>query len=573
MRISIGHKIFGLASLVVVLTLVVTIINVRLSFEVKHELDRVTTRYIAAHAALSRARAASLEQALHGRGVLIARLILDSDELTSAEEKSAAEKSDAIRGYLAEFREIVKLEIAHPSPFIDPIDLGRVDENIAQIADEQEQYDQKLAKSIKLIKDKNLKDLSRELQSLNDFRIRFNATLDNAVGKIRERTTQVSAGVSAFQQKVAWISLALVMLASLLALLVAWALTQQLVKPVRRLLKTTGTVIDGKLDVTLPVTSSDEVGQLTTAFNKMTEGLRTAKRIRDTFGQYVDPRIVKNLIDNPEVSIEGGYQQMTVMFFDMAGFSYLGEGMTPRGLVKVLNRYFSLISETVHEYGGVIDKYIGDAVMVYWGAPFNDSSEQAYLATAAAVDGMKKIVQLQNELPELLGIRKNLPLITARVGIATGDVLVGNIGSEHSKSFTVMGDVVNLASRLEGINKVYGTSILVSEQTMTMGSARFEYREVDRLIAAGTSESANVYDVLGPKNQLSAAVLKLRDNYAAGLDAYRLQEWSQAEASFTECLLEFPTDGASKAMLARIAEFKISSPPPNWNGAWKLDRK
>ena len=203
------------------------------------------------------------------------------------------------------------------------------------------------------------------------------------------------------------------------------------------------------------MTTGDEIGQLSAAFNRMIERLRQNQRIRETFGRYVDPRIAEGLLDQTALAAaEGQRRVMTVMFCDMKGFTTLSEGVTPQGLVKIMNLYLSTMSEPIHAHRGVIDKYIGDAIMAYWGAPFIEDAEQARLACLAAVDMIGRVAKLRKDLPELLGVRAIPADCDIRIGIATGEALVGSIGSEFMMSFTVMGDNVNLASRLEGANKV-----------------------------------------------------------------------------------------------------------------------
>jgi adenylate cyclase len=176
---------------------------------------------------------------------------------------------------------------------------------------------------------------------------------------------------------------------------------------------------------------------------------------------------------------------MTVLFCDVRAFTSTSEGMTPQGLVKVMNRYFSTMSAPIRAHQGIIDKYIGDAIMAYWGPPFTDPAEQSRLACLAALEMLACVPQLRAELPELLGIRALPNAFDIRIGIATGEVLVGSIGSELMMSYTVMGDTVNLASRLEGANKEYGGRILVSEATIAGAAGAIEAREIDRLVTLG----------------------------------------------------------------------------------------
>src|SRR6185503_3776626 len=147
-------------------------------------------------------------------------------------------------------------------------------------------------------------------------------------------------------------------------------------------------------------------------------------------------------------------REMTILFCDMDGFTSFSEGMTPSGLVTVLNRYLSVISDPVRRNDGIIDKYIGDAVMAFWGPPFTGATEHARLAALTAVEQLAAVAAFQSELPELIGIRRGLPQLEARIGVATGEVVVGNIGSEQTRSYTVIGDTVNVASRLEGACKI-----------------------------------------------------------------------------------------------------------------------
>ncbi len=183
----------------------------------------------------------------------------------------------------------------------------------------------------------------------------------------------------------------MVALATILAISLAAFITRTISKPVRVLLNGTNSVIDGRLEVTLPVTSSDEIGNLTHAFNSMTGELRKADIVRDMFGKYIDPRIVKGLIDQPDLKATKGQRQvMTILFCDMRGFTDLSEGLTPDTLVTLLNRYFTLMSEAVHENEGVVDKFIGDAIMAYWGMPFNLENKQAQLAAQASIEMLHK---------------------------------------------------------------------------------------------------------------------------------------------------------------------------------------
>jgi class 3 adenylate cyclase len=261
------------------------------------------------------------------------------------------------------------------------------------------------------------------------------------------------------------------------------------------------------------------------------------------------------------------------MFCDMKGFTALSEGVTPQGLVKIMNRYLSTMSEPIHAHHGVIDKYIGDGIMAYWGPPFVEDAEQAKCACSAAVGMIGRLTSLRRELPELLGVRTITADCDLRIGIATGETLVGSIGSEYMMNFTVMGDTVNLAARLESANKAYGTRSLISEATANMCAADFELREIDRVVVAGQSQPQTVYEVMGSKDALTPQQTLMRARYAAGLAAYRARRWDEARAAFAVALEAMPDDGPSTALLSRVADLEQNPPPENWDGSWRMDYK
>src|SRR6202044_3079658 len=182
-----------------------------------------------------------------------------------------------------------------------------------------------------------------------------------------------------------------------------------------------------------------------------------------------------------------------------------------------------------------------------------EDTDQAKCACSAAIDMISRLTGLRKELPELLGVRVIPADCDLRIGIATGETLVGSIGSEYMMSFTVMGDTVNLAARLETANKVYSSRCLISEATANICAADFEVREIDRVVLTGQSQQQTIYEIMGRKDAISPRQTQLRAHYTAGLTAYRAQRWDEAHAAFTEAIEAAPDDGPSIALLARVA--------------------
>jgi adenylate cyclase len=402
----------------------------------------------------------------------------------------------------------------------------------------------------------------------------FNAELNAARAELQAYTETSAVEAADHQRSIQRLNLVVTVAAAVSGLLFATLITAGLVKPIQRLVVGTREVEGGRLDTHVAVTSQDEIGALTKSFNNMVEQLRMKERIKETFGKYVDPRIVERLITETGAATAAGERRVVTVFFsDIRGFTSIAEQFTPAVLVNVINRYFTIMSEPIVEKGGIIDKYIGDGIMAFWGPPFITDADQATLACQAALDQVSRLHAFHAELPEVLGIKHHLPEVNIRVGIATGEVVVGNIGSDVLKSYTVMGDTVNVASRLEGASKAYGTRILANEATAARTAGAIEVREIDAILDVGKTEPERVFEVLGRKGDVDATRLALRGRFAAGLAAYRRQAWTEAEAAVAAALELVPDDGPSRVFLERVSALRASPPAADWNGVWTLTSK
>lgn len=350
-------------------------------------------------------------------------------------------------------------------------------------------------------------------------------------------------------------------------------LTGRLARSFRRLLDGTHAVETGELTVELPVTSQDEIGQLTRSFNNMVVELRAKEHIKDTFGKYLDPRIVNDILQPSNGTDAAERSTVTVLLSDIAGFTTMSEELTAQAMVNLLNRYFTVVTQTIRDRNGIVDKYIGDAVMAFWTPAFSADAGHATDACLAAVAQQQAIEIFRRELPEILGLRRRVPEFHVRIGITTGDVVVGTIGSAQSKSYTVIGDAVNVAARLEGVNKVYGTRILVAEDTYLLAREAIEAREIDLITVAGKSEPVRIYELLGAAGTLTASEREWRDLFAAGLAAYREADWDRAAAHFDDCQRLRPEDEPPKVFARRIGFLRENPPSSEWDRVWRLTEK
>jgi adenylate cyclase len=400
------------------------------------------------------------------------------------------------------------------------------------------------------------------------------ADLNRALGEANSRLhrmTEASALAAAGHENAARrFNLGLTLLSGVAAVLLAFLLSRSLVGPLQRLVRATVDVRRGARDFELVIRSRDEIQVLAQAFRDMLLDLRAKERIREKLGKYIDPRIADRIVEHTgNAGSTGERQMMTVMFTDMQGFTSISESLLPTTLVKLLNRYLELMSAPVSANSGVIDKYIGDAVMAFWGPPFCDSQSQASRACATALTQIEALAQLRAELPEILGLRRGLPEIGARAGIATGDVIVGNIGSSVAQGYTVVGDTVNLASRLESLNKAYGTRVLVCETTWAGAQTDFEGREVDQIRVVGKDNPVRCYEILGRRGEVADGLLRMRDCFEQGLAAYRARRHADARAAFARALDALPGDACSRVFINRLDHLEREPMPADWDGVWQ----
>ncbi len=294
---------------------------------------------------------------------------------------------------------------------------------------------------------------------------------------------------------------------------------------------------------------------------------RTKRQITGLFGQYVPSEIVEEMSRHPDsVSMEGDSREMTILFSDVRGFTTISEGLEAKELTLLMNEFLTPLSRVVYKYRGTVDKYMGDCIMAFWGAPLPDP-EHAKHAIFAGIEMQRTLRELQPHFKE-----RGWPEIHIGVGINTGRVSVGNMGSEVRVAYTVMGDAVNLASRLEGITKQYGVGVIVGENTKA-AVPDFVYRELDLVRVKGKDKPVAIFEPVGMNGQVDKAVLDELKLYHQMLKMYRKQDWDQAELQLYNLQRMSPECMLYKVYAERAAYFRGNPPGANWDGVFVFQTK
>jgi adenylate cyclase len=277
--------------------------------------------------------------------------------------------------------------------------------------------------------------------------------------------------------------------------------------------------------------------------------------------------LVRELMEHPEhLSLEwGDRREMSVYFSDIAGFTTISEGLSPEDLVALLNDYLTNMTDLVLEHGGVVDKYIGDAVMAFWGAPLPDP-DHARHAILCALAMRRRCDELRAGWHQRYGHE-----VFARAGVNSGEAVVGNMGSKHKYNYTVMGDMVNLAARLEGANKAYDTFLMVSAATIEKCGDVVDSRELDRIAVKGKDLPVTVFEILDEKGKTDPERLAIARRFEEALALYRAREFTAALAIFEE--LAAKGDGPAGTYVERCKLFVTDPPPDSWDGVWRMKEK
>jgi adenylate cyclase len=290
--------------------------------------------------------------------------------------------------------------------------------------------------------------------------------------------------------------------------------------------------------------------------------------IRDAFGQYLSPKVVSDLVKDPEkLTLGGEEREMTAYFSDIEGFSSFSERLSPTDLVYLLNEYLTDMCNILIGYEGTVDKFEGDAIISFWGAP-SYQEDHAKLACYASIEMNQALVPFREKM-----LQEHRPEIRVRMGLNTGSMLVGNMGSAQRMNYTMMGNAVNLAARLEGANKVYGSDIMISQFTYEFVRDLVDVRELDTIRVVGINEPVTVYQLLDRKNRVAGKQADLVESFQRGLASYKQRDFVAAMAQFKKGLSIVKDDGPSLTYHQRCQEYQTNPPDETWDGVFTLAAK
>jgi adenylate cyclase len=337
--------------------------------------------------------------------------------------------------------------------------------------------------------------------------------------------------------------------------------------PVRTLAAGVQNIERGDYGHRVNVLQQDEFGDLGRAFNSMAVGLEERDRVRSLLGKVVSPEIAEELLTRG-VALGGEDREVTILFSDVRNFTTMSEKQTPQAVLNLLNTYLEGMSAVIDRHDGVVDKYIGDAIMALFGAPLQHEDD-ADRALSCAVEMIEALAAVNVKLKE-----DGFPRLDIGIGINTAVVVAGNMGSSNRLNYTVIGDGVNLAARLESACKQYGAHILVSEFTMAKLRGTYCNREVDKVVVKGKTEPLGIFEILGYHTEETFPnLVEALNHFNGGLELYREAKWDAAMDSFRNVLDLNPKDRLSETYIERCRYLKANPPEDEWDGIWVMTSK
>lgn len=528
--ISVGAKVYAICLVMLLFLIATAAANYTRMTLVKEEVSDIATYTAPISKMVAKINILVLEQEISFERIL--RLQQQGQGFQDALEQEHVRfqrLNQQVSEYLNTASELAEKATGASMIRSDIVAFARISPEIAILRQDHQQFEV-MAQAI-LLASNNNEDQKRQFL---DQQLEFNESIFN------QRIHKLQSWLAAFShasileirrqdQQLQQFNIAVSVSALVIGILcAAWA-SRKIVAPLTSLITSSQAISEENYQVQIPSNSRDEIGELAASLQTLLQRVADKERVRTSFQEYLDPRVIQLLSHDPEYA-KGKAQNVTVLFSDMVRFSKLSETLSPESLVAVVNEYYSLAGQSLIKTHGVVDKFIGDAIIAFWGQPFVAEQQHASLACQGALKQLEQLQHLRLALPDLVGIRKGLPEIDIRIGLASGNLVLGNIGTEKTSSFTIIGAAVSVAETLEQLNKSLGTHILVTEQTKTLAGEEFQFRLViyAELEIGSTSR---VYELMGYKSEFEPQDRDLIKQLESAIEAINNHDFRTAKAA------------------------------------------
>ena len=553
-KLSVPYKIFSSVSIVILLTILTSSAILYYLTSVTFELTKIADHMVPITKNLSELDAHVIEQELVMERVFT---FFEMEPIPNSkietEVKTFHELSGLIDNEFQAANQTISEALSNARSNDDIIAMARFDPLLVYLRGIHKNIEKNSMRIISKLKNRNFEEAHLLEELLRKEEDLFNFQMIKILKEVETLTERSALTAEHHQKSLVVLNAVFTALAIISGLAFSWVASAKLASPVNELMIATNEVKSGNLSARSGVYGDDEVAQIAIRFNRMVEGIKAKEQIKSTFGQYVDSRIVDSILNNYDMD-EVHRQPTTVFFSDIAGFSRISEQYTPSSVVKLVNEYLTDVSGPIINSQGIIDQFIGDAVVAFWGPPFVDEHEGPFLCCKAALEQQIQINVFRKKLSDILGVRQGLPDIRVRMGIATGECIVGNMGGSNLQSFTAIGPAKDWAEELETLNNKFNTQILVLETTVNLVGDRMEFRRLDRFQVAAEKQ-IGVFELLGQSGTVSEETLEYKCAFEKALSFYEDGDFKKASKNFAKCKKLNPNDKAVELYLASITYF------------------
>ncbi len=573
--IPIGLKVFGIAVSLLGLLLLVAYNSHQKLRQLRNEIGDLAEYIIPITNLVDEVDTQALEQEIHLERIL--KLYeaepLDLERITH-EKQQFEDRSQQVDVEIAAAINLSQEAVTQAIIQADREELSRIGPQLTQIEQEHQDFYNHAVKLLQQLeageRGKQIYTLELQIEAEEDH---LNQEIEAILDELGSYTIHMVQLSKHHQAEVLRNSVLITIGAVGLGLAYASGLTFSIVHPLRHLTNQVQSLQQGQAINTLNLKSNDEVGLLNDTFNHLLKELEQKEKLKALFGKYVDPRVVKQHEQQGKaLQTTGEKQIVTVLMSDIDGFQSISQTLMPEQLVDVINRYLSLLSATVSAQHGFIE-FVDTVIKGFWTPPFVSETAHAQAACEAALDQVAKLPQLRQLIQQATNATAAIAEIDLHIGLATGPLILANIGPEWATVYSVLGDTVNTAARLRGAAKQFGIQILLLEETQQQVQTTMVTREIGLVQVVGKDDKLRVFELLGRQGEVSPKKIEWITAFSQGLTAYRQKAWDEATAKFEACVQLCPQDRPTQHYLQSIETLREQVLLTDWDGVWKLTQK